>query len=57
MSEYDKNLTLEEAGDNYGKTRGLAVYITAQAIKEHPIDKYEKFEDIVYGVLADFVDE
>jgi len=59
MQEFDENLTLEDAVDTYGKTRGIAAYMTVQTVlhlQEH-CSNFESLEELLYKILVDFIDE
>ena len=59
MHEFDENLTLEDAVETYGKTRGLAAYMTVKAILhlEEQSSNFESLEDVFYEILTNFIDE
>lgn len=57
--EMENTNTLEKIIEQYGITRGLAVYFTVQAAKyfKQTKENTEQLENMIYDILVDYIDE
>ena len=56
---YENNLkkTIEELIDEYGTTKGLAIYLAVRSVNELENGNWEDVESFIYDELVNWIDE
>lgn len=56
---YESNLkkTVDELIDEYGTTRGLAIYLAVRSVNELENGNWEDVENFIYDELVNWIDE